>query len=64
MDFPGVNYGQNDLFTFETRAFLEQIADVGTLPRVPNFAHGLRNLRLLDAVVRSAQAGGMGVSVS
>ncbi|MBU6495925.1 MAG: Gfo/Idh/MocA family oxidoreductase, partial [Acidobacteria bacterium] len=28
MDFPGVNYGQNDLFVFETRAFLEQIADV------------------------------------
>ena len=63
MDFPGVNYGQNDLFTFETRAFLEQIAGVGSLPRVPDFAHGLRNLRLLDAVVRSSQSGGASVDV-
>ena len=28
MDFPGVGYGQNDLFAFQARAFLEQVAGV------------------------------------
>ncbi|HEY0813681.1 MAG TPA: Gfo/Idh/MocA family oxidoreductase [Pseudonocardia sp.] len=63
MDFPSVNYGQNDLFVFQGRAFLEQVAGVGKLPPVPSFAHGLRNLRLLDAVVESAQSGGAEVAV-
>ena len=36
MDFPGVGYGQNDLFTFQARAFLEQVAGVEGLPaRLP-----------------------------
>ena len=51
MDFPGVNYGQNDLFTIQARAFLEQVAGVENLPPCPDFAHGLHNLRILDAVV-------------
>ena len=63
MDFPSVNYGQNDLFVFQARAFLEQVAGVGKLPPVPSFAHGLRNLRLLGAVVESAQNGGAEVAV-
>ncbi len=63
MDFPSVNYGQNDLFVFQARAFLEQVAGVGKLPPVPSFAHGLRNLRLLAAVVESAQNGGAEVAV-
>src|SRR4029450_4942592 len=44
MDFPSVNYGQNDLFTFPARAFLEQVAGLDRLPRTPSFADGLRNL--------------------
>ena len=63
MDFPSVNYGQNDLFVFQARAFLEQVAGVGKLPPVAPFAHGLRNLRLLAAVVASAQSGGAEVAV-
>jgi predicted dehydrogenase len=63
MDFPSVNYGQNDLFTFQARAFLEQVAGVEGLPRNPTFSDGLRNLRLLRAVVASAQAGGLEVTV-
>jgi predicted dehydrogenase len=63
MDFPSVNYGQNDLFVFQARAFLEQVAGVGKLPPVPSFAHGLRNLRLLAAIVESAQHGGAEVAV-
>ena len=58
MDFPGCNYGQNDLFVFQARAFLEQIAGLDHLPPCPSFAEGLRNLRLIEAVVRSAQGGG------
>jgi predicted dehydrogenase len=63
MDFPGVNYGQNDLFTYQARSFLEQVAGQQTLPACPSFEHGLHNLQLLDAVVTSAQSGGAEVSV-
>jgi predicted dehydrogenase len=58
MDFPGVGYGQNDLFAFQARAFLEQVAGLDRLPRCPSFEEGLHNLRLLDAVVASAKSGG------
>jgi predicted dehydrogenase len=64
MDFPGVNYGQNDLFTFQARAFLEQVAGVEGLPRTASFAEGLHNLRLLAAVAESAAAGGQQVAVA
>jgi predicted dehydrogenase len=63
MDFPGVGYGQNDLFTFQARAFLEQVAGLDRLPRLASFSEGLHNLRLLDAVVASAKAGGADVVV-
>ena len=63
MDFPGVGYGQNDLFTFQARAFLEQVAGVEGLPRLASFEEGLQNIRLLDAVVASAKAGGADVTV-
>jgi predicted dehydrogenase len=63
MDFPGVGYGQNDLFVFQARAFLEQVAGLDRLPRVASFAEGLHNLRLLDAVVASAKSGGAEVAV-
>jgi predicted dehydrogenase len=63
MDLPSVNYGQNDLFTFRARAFLEQVADVDGLPRSPGFEDGLDNLRLLAAVAESARTGGQEVTV-
>jgi predicted dehydrogenase len=63
MDFPGVGYGQNDLFTFQARAFLEQVAGLEGLPRLASFSEGLHNLRLLDAVVASAKAGGADVVI-
>jgi predicted dehydrogenase len=63
MDFPSVNYGQNDLFTFQARAFLEQVAGIDGLPRTPSFEEGLHNLRLQAAVVKSAEAGGQEVTV-
>jgi predicted dehydrogenase len=64
MDFPGVGYGQNDLFVFQARAFLEQVAGLDRLPRVPSFEHGLHNLRLLAAVTESALGGGAEVKVT
>jgi predicted dehydrogenase len=63
MDFPSVGHGQNDLFVFQARAFLEQIAGLDHLPPVPSLADGLHNLRLLEAVVASANAGGKNVPV-
>jgi predicted dehydrogenase len=63
MDFPSVNYGQNDLFTFQARSFLEQVAGVDGLPRCSSFEDGLRNLRLLDAIVASAESGGAEVAL-
>ena len=58
MNFPGVGYGQNDLFVWQARAFLEQVAAIeGNLPPVATFADGVRNLRLLAAIVESAQSG-------
>jgi predicted dehydrogenase len=64
MDFPGVGYGQNDLFMFQARAFLEQVAGLDRLPRVPSFAHGLHNLHLLAAVTQSAANGGAEVKIT
>jgi predicted dehydrogenase len=64
MDFPGVGYGQNDLFSFQARAFLEQVTGIDGLPPCPPLAEGLRNLRLLDAVVTSATSGGAEVVVA
>jgi predicted dehydrogenase len=63
MDFPGVNYGQSDLFVWQARAFLEQVAGLKGLPPVPSFSDGLHNLRLLAAVVESAAAGGAEASI-
>jgi predicted dehydrogenase len=64
MDFPGVGYGQNDLFSFQARAFLEQVAGMDRLPRPASFEEGVHNLRLLDAVVASAEANGADVAVA
>ena len=54
MDFPSVGHGQNDFFVYQARAFLDQIAGIDGLPPCPDLAHGLHNLRVLDAVVAAA----------
>ncbi|MEV6851257.1 Gfo/Idh/MocA family oxidoreductase [Actinoplanes sp. NPDC051411] len=51
MDFPTVGHGQNDFFVYQARAFLDQIAGLSDLPPCPDMAHGLHNLRVLEAVV-------------
>jgi predicted dehydrogenase len=49
---------------FQARAFLEQVAGLDHLPRVPSFRHGLHNLQLLAAVTESAAHGGAEVKIS
>jgi predicted dehydrogenase len=63
MDFPSVGHGQNDFFTFQARAFLDEIAGLGELPRCPRLAEGLHNLRVLDAIVTSANKDGQAVQI-
>ena len=64
MDFPGVSYGVGDLFAFQARAFLEQVAGLTGLPPVATFEDGLRDLTIIDAVTRSAAAGGATVDIT
>lgn len=63
MDFPSVNFGSNDLFVFQARAMLEQVAGLDTLPPVAPMRDGLRNLRILAAVTESAAAGGAAIRI-
>lgn len=66
MDAPGVGVGQNDGFVFQARAFLDEVAGLpagDALPPNADFAEGLHNMQLLDAVIRSALAGGAEVPV-
>lgn len=66
MDAPGVGIGQNDGFVFQARAMLEEVAGLPadeSLPRNADFADGLHNMELIDAVARSAVAGGAPVDV-
>ncbi|OFI37572.1 dehydrogenase [Arthrobacter sp. SW1] len=66
MDAPGVGFGQNEAFTFQARAFLEELAGLSaeeSLPRCATFDEGLRNMQVLDAVARSAAGHGIRVSL-
>jgi predicted dehydrogenase len=63
MAFPGVGYGYNELFIFQARAFLEQVAGLKGLPPCRSFADGLHTMRVLDGVVQSAGQDGRAVTV-
>jgi predicted dehydrogenase len=64
MDFPSVGHGQNDLFAWQARAFLDQVAGLGKVPPVPSLADGLHNLEILAAVTQSALNHGQAASLS
>lgn len=64
MDFPSVGYGQNDLFAWQARAFLDQCAGLGKVAPLPTLRHGLHNMAIQAAVTESALAGGAAVSVA
>jgi predicted dehydrogenase len=61
MDFPSVGHGQNDLFAWQARAFLDQVAALGRLAPLPSLADGLHNMEVQAAVTQSALNGGQSV---
>jgi predicted dehydrogenase len=64
MDFPSVGHGQNDLFAWQARAFLDQVAGLGHLGPLPSLAAGLHNMEVQAAVTQSALNGGQAVSLA
>jgi predicted dehydrogenase len=64
MAFPGVGHGNTEFFTYQARAFLEQVAGVQGLPPCSTFADGLHTMRLIQAVAESARANGHSASVA
>ena len=52
-----------DLFAWQTRAFLDQIAGVDELAPLPGFDAGLHGLRVVAAVAESAASGGAVIKV-
>ena len=63
MDAGGVGHGVADLFAYQTRAFVDQIAGIGDLGPLAGFDAGLHGLRVVAAVTQSAQSGGAAVKV-
>ncbi len=57
MPFAGIGHGGQEFFTYQARAFLDEIAGLDRLPRQATFADGLRNMRVEEAIVRSAASG-------
>jgi predicted dehydrogenase len=57
MPFPGVGTGGQENFTYQARAFLDEIAGLERLPRPATFAEGLRNLVVEEAIVEAATKG-------
>jgi predicted dehydrogenase len=57
MPFSGIGHGGQEFFTYQARAFLDEIAGLDRLPRQATFADGLRNMRVEEAVVKSAATG-------
>ena len=57
MPFAGVGHGGQEFFTYQARAFLDQIAGLDRMPVQATFADGLRNLRVEEAIVAAADKG-------
>ena len=66
MAFQGVGFTQIEQFTYQAHAFLQQVAGVtdGALPRCASFADGYRELRIADAIARSAAADGAAITIN
>ncbi|MGW1617133.1 Gfo/Idh/MocA family protein [Streptomyces sp. NPDC002285] len=64
MEAPGVGASNGDNFTYQARAFLDQVAGVAEpLPACASFADALRTMELIQAVVESSRTNGAAVSV-
>lgn len=66
MAFGGVGLTQIEQFTYQAHAFLQQVAGVtdGALPKCATFADGYREMRIADAIARSAAAGGCKIDIA
>jgi len=65
MEAPGVGIGNQEAFTYQCRAFLDQIAGTpDPLPANASFADALHTMRVIQAVVRSSQSDGASVEVT
>ncbi|WP_030265204.1 Gfo/Idh/MocA family protein [Streptomyces violens] len=64
MEAPGVGGGNAEMFTYQARAFLDQVAGVADpLPACATFADALHTMEIIQAVVRSADAAGASVDI-
>ncbi|WP_448608466.1 Gfo/Idh/MocA family protein [Geodermatophilus sp. URMC 60] len=64
MEAPGVGGGNAEMFVYQCRAFLDQIAGTpDPLPPNATFADGLHTMQIIQAVVQSAQSDGAAVAV-
>ncbi|GAA2865691.1 Gfo/Idh/MocA family oxidoreductase [Pseudonocardia halophobica] len=64
MEAPGVGGGNSENFTYQARAFLDQVAGVfDPIPACATFADALRTMEIMQAVVQSAENGGAAVDV-
>ncbi|HVV12990.1 Gfo/Idh/MocA family oxidoreductase [Amycolatopsis sp.] len=63
MDSPGAGHGTADLFTYQARSFLDQIAGIKELPPCATLDEGAHGLAVLEAVVTSAHNGGAAVTI-
>lgn len=60
---PGVGHGTADMFTYQTRVFLDQIAGNVRLPPCASFDDAIHELEVLEAVVTSAKNNGTTVEI-
>ncbi|MCA0296467.1 MAG: Gfo/Idh/MocA family oxidoreductase [Actinobacteria bacterium] len=66
IDVSGVGFGQNEGFTYQARAFLEEVAGIPeeqSLPRNASLDEGVHNMEILAAVAQSAADNGKSVTL-
>ncbi|MGV9709916.1 Gfo/Idh/MocA family protein [Gordonia sp. NPDC003424] len=64
MDAGGVGHGKAELFAYQARAFLDQVAGIDVLGPLPGFDTGLHSMRVVASIAESAAGGGATVKVS
>jgi predicted dehydrogenase len=65
MEAPGVGIGNQEAFTYQCRAFLDQVAGTpDPLPANASFAEALHTMQVIQAVVGSSRSGGAPVEVA
>ena len=63
MAFGGVGLTQIEQFTYQAYAFLQQVAGVEGMPPCATFTDGYREMLIMDAIARSAAAGGAAIDL-